>query len=111
MLQNENTALHHPSIGLDTIRHIRSSDLNNFISPKHYPNFAYSRVLEPMPVLELVPELDPVLGLEVASEPELKPVPVLELELGFVEFQRRSPECKFCSLSPATARRRHPSLV
>ena len=37
-----------------------------------------------MPVLELVPELDPVLGLEVASEPELKPVPVLELELGFV---------------------------
>ena len=36
-----------------------------------------------MPVLELVPELDPVLDLEVASEPELKPVPVLELELGF----------------------------
>ena len=35
-----------------------------------------------MPVLELVPELDPV--LEVASSPELKPVPVLELELGFV---------------------------
>ena len=37
-----------------------------------------------MPVLELVPELDPVLELEVASSPELKPVPVLELELGFV---------------------------
>ena len=45
--------------------------------------FAYFRALEPMPVLELVPELDPVLELEVASSPELKPVPVLELELGF----------------------------
>ena len=45
--------------------------------------FAYFRALEPMPVLELVPELDPVLELEVASLPELKPVPVLELELGF----------------------------
>ena len=37
---------------------------------------------EPLPVLELVPELDPVLELDVASSPELKPVPVLELELG-----------------------------
>ena len=36
-----------------------------------------------MPVLELAPELDPVLELVVASSPELKPVPVLELELGF----------------------------
>ena len=35
-----------------------------------------------MPVLELVPELDPVLELEVASSPELKPAPALELELG-----------------------------
>ena len=43
--------------------------------------FAYFRALEPMPVLELVPELDPVLELEVASSPELKPVPVLELGL------------------------------
>ena len=36
-----------------------------------------------MPVLELVPELDPVLEFEDASSPELKPVPVLELELRF----------------------------
>ena len=41
-----------------------------------------------MPVLELVPELDPVLELEVASSPELKPVPVLELALGFVYLLR-----------------------
>ena len=45
--------------------------------------FACFCALEPMPVLELVSELDPVLALEVASSPELKPVPVLELELGF----------------------------
>ena len=64
-----------------------------------------------MPVLELVPELDPVLGLEVASEPELKPVPVLELELGFEDLKRLSPDFKDCSISPAAARRRHPSLV
>ena len=36
------------------------------------------------PCSSSAPELDPVLGLKVASEPELKPVPVLELELGFV---------------------------
>ena len=55
------------------------------IPPKHTPKYFYLIcALEPMPVLELVPELDPVLGLEVASEPELKPVPVLELELRFV---------------------------
>ena len=37
-----------------------------------------------MPVFELVPELEPVHELEVApcSEPELEPVPVLELVLG-----------------------------
>ena len=36
-----------------------------------------------MPVFELVPELEPVLELEVAPsfEPELEPVPVLELVL------------------------------
>ena len=40
--------------------------------------------LEPMPVFELVPELEPVHELEVApwSETELEPVPVLELVLG-----------------------------
>ena len=52
--------------------------------------------LEPVPVLELVPELDPVLGLEVASEPELKPVPVLELELGFEDLQCLSPDLDLC---------------
>ena len=37
-----------------------------------------------MPVFELVSELEPVHELEVApwSEPELEPVPVLELVLG-----------------------------
>ena len=38
---------------------------------------------------ELAPELDPVLELVVASSPELKPVPVLELELGLVSFPGR----------------------
>ena len=64
-----------------------------------------------MPVLELVPELDPVLGLEVASEPELKPVPVLELELRFEKLQNRSPDSKICSIRHAAERRRHPILV
>ena len=64
-----------------------------------------------MPVLELAPELDPVLELVVASSPELKPVPVLELELRFEDLQRLSPDLKDCSISPAAARRRHPSLV
>ena len=50
-----------------------------------------------MPVLELVPELDPVLELDVASSPELKPVPVLELELGFEDLKRLSPDFKDCS--------------
>ena len=37
-----------------------------------------------MPLFELVPELEPVLELEVALsfKPELEPVPVLELVLG-----------------------------
>ena len=47
-----------------------------------------------MPVLELVPELDPVLKLVVAFLPELKPVPVVELELGFEDLQRLSPDLK-----------------
>ena len=64
-----------------------------------------------MPVLELAPELDPVLELVVASSPELKPVPVLELELGFEDLPCLSPDCKDCSIRPAAARRRHPSLV
>ena len=79
MLSNDDTALHHPNTGLDPIQHIRSFDLFNL--PENV--FAYFRALEPMPVLELAPELDPVLELVVASSPELKPVPVLELELGF----------------------------
>ena len=41
-----------------------------------------------MPVFELVPELEPVLELEVALsfKPELEPVPVLELELRIETF-------------------------
>ena len=60
-------------------------------------------------MLELVPELDPVLELEVASSPELKPVPVLELGLEWL--QRRSPDYEICSIRHAAARRRHPILV
>ena len=45
-----------------------------------------------MPVLELAPELDPVLELVVASSPELKPVPVLELGIEYLQIARQSPE-------------------
>ena len=82
MRSNDNTALNHPNTGLDAIQHTRSIRL--YLQNIRQNVFAWFCALEPMPVLELVPELDPVLGLEVASEPELKPVPVLELELGFV---------------------------
>ena len=61
MLQNENTALHHPNTGLDTISKALAKNV-----------FAYSRVLEPMPVLELVPELDPVLELEVFARAQAR---------------------------------------
>ena len=45
--------------------------------------FAVFCALAPLPVFELVSELEPVLEPEVAPEfdPELEPVPVLELEL------------------------------
>ena len=81
-LSNGNTVLDHPNTGLDAFQHTRSIGL--YLQNIRQNVFACFCALEPMPVLELVPELDPVLGLEVASEPELKPVPVLELELGFV---------------------------
>ena len=45
-----------------------------------------------MPVFELVPELEPVLELEVALsfKPELEPVPVLELRIEtFTKSQTR----------------------
>ena len=58
-----------------TILHLQSIERKYFV---------YFRALDPTPVLELVAELDPVLEIDVASSPELKPVPVLELELGFV---------------------------
>ena len=82
-LCNDNTVLRHPNTGLDAIQHTRGIGL--YLQNLRQNVFVCFCALEPMPmpVPELVPELDPVLGLEVASEPELKPVPVLELELGF----------------------------
>ena len=76
-LSSDNTVLDHPNTGLDA----RSIGL--YLQNIRQTVFALFCALEPMPVLELAPELDPVLELVVASSPELKPVPVLELELGF----------------------------